>query len=57
MKVEIPLKYATSFYDEIRDAWVMEEASYDVEVVDGIGAQDSLTSTIDITKTMWWNGL
>ena len=56
-KVEIPLKYALSYWDEIRAAWVLEKGSYDIEVTDGTGAQQSLMSTVEISKTLWWNGL
>ncbi len=56
-KVEIPLKYAASYGDEIRDAWVMEEGSYDFEVTDGTGAQEALSSTVEVANTVWWNGL
>ena len=56
-KVEIPLKYATSYWDEIRDAWIMENGRYDVEVTDGMGRQESLRSTYSLAKTTWWNGL
>lgn len=55
-KVEVPLKYAVSYWDEIRAAWVLEEGSYDVEVTDGTGTV-SLMSTIEVGKTLWWNGL
>jgi beta-glucosidase len=56
-KVDIPLKYALSYWDEIREAWVMEEGAYDFEITDGTGAQQSLTCTADVAKTLWWNGL
>lgn len=56
-KVEIPLKYAVSYWDEIRDSWIMEAGKYDIEVADGTGNQESLLSTIDISTTLWWNGL
>ncbi|KAK5175777.1 beta-glucosidase [Saxophila tyrrhenica] len=56
-KVEIPLKYAASYWDEIREAWVMEQGSYEFEVVDGTGAQEGLVGSVEVGKTGWWNGL
>lgn len=56
-KVAIPLKYALSYWDEIREAWTLEKGDYAVEVTDGTGQSDSLISTLSIEKTSWWNGL
>ncbi|KAK3704870.1 beta-glucosidase [Vermiconidia calcicola] len=56
-KIEIPLKYAASYWDEIRDAWVLEKGKYDLEVNDGSRMQESLVNTIEVSKTIWWNGL
>ncbi|KAK5126087.1 hypothetical protein LTR85_011442 [Meristemomyces frigidus] len=55
--VEIPLKYAASYWDEIRSSWIMEAGEYDVEVVDGSGKQDALKGSVVVDKTVWWNGL
>ncbi|KAK5133616.1 hypothetical protein LTR08_007564 [Meristemomyces frigidus] len=55
--VAIPLKYAASYWDEIRCAWVMEAGAYDVEVVDGSGRQDALRETVAVEQTAWWTGL
>ncbi|KAK4959126.1 beta-glucosidase [Elasticomyces elasticus] len=55
--VEVSLKYAASYWDEIRDAWAMEAGEYDVTVVDGSAKQDPLRSTFTVEKTVWWNGL
>ncbi|TKA81516.1 hypothetical protein B0A55_02974 [Friedmanniomyces simplex] len=55
--VEVLLKYAASYWDEIRDAWIMEAGEYDVEVVDGSARQDPLRSTFTVDKTIWWKGL
>ena len=55
--VEISLKYAASYWDEIREAWVMEAGKYDVEVGDGMGKQEALRNTIEVEKTLWWNGI
>lgn len=57
VKIEIPLKYATSYWDEIRESWIVEAGSYDIEVCDGTGQQQSLMSNVEIEETVWWNGL
>ena len=56
-KVEIPFKYATAYWDETRESWIVKEGRYDIEVIDGTGGQESLKSTVDVTRTRWWNGL
>ena len=56
-KVAIPLKYALSYWDEIRESWIIEAGDYAIEVTDGTGQSESLISTISIQKTSWWNGL
>ncbi|KAK4552012.1 beta-glucosidase [Recurvomyces mirabilis] len=56
-EVEIALKYATSYWDEIREAWILEAGKYDVEVVDGSAQQEPLRQTIEVEKTSWWNAL
>lgn len=55
--VEVPLKYATSYWDEIRDAWIMEAGKFDIDVTDGTGMQKAMSETIEVRKTIWWNGL
>lgn len=55
--VEIPLKYAASYWDEIRGSWIMEAGKYDIEVVDGRGAQEALTDIVTVDRTVWWKGL
>ena len=56
-KVEVPLKYAASYWDEVRESWILEAGKYDIEVTDGTGNQQSLLSTIEVSTTLWWNGL
>ncbi|KAK4541987.1 hypothetical protein LTR36_007187 [Oleoguttula mirabilis] len=55
--VEIPLKYAASYWDEIRGSWTMEAGEYDVEIVDGSARQEALRETVTVDKTVWWKGL
>ena len=58
VSIDILLKYAASYWDEGRDAWVMEKDEYKVYV--GISSEtgpQSLTGTFKIDKTAWWNGL
>jgi beta-glucosidase len=54
--IEIPLKYATSFWHEIRDCWVSEADDYDVlfgHSSSNIGAQASFK----VAETTYWNGI
>lgn len=54
--VSISKKYAASFWDEDRDAWIMEEGKYDVLVGDS-SANTPLKGSFQVKKTSWWNGL
>lgn len=57
--VEIPiaLKYAASFWDEIREKWIVEKDDY--EVIVGKSSQDAgaLKAGFTVEKTSWWSGL
>ncbi|KAL3422810.1 beta-glucosidase [Phlyctema vagabunda] len=59
VKIDLPLKYAASFWDEVRDAWVVEKDSFEVlvagssEIKDGQGVK----GTFEVDETFWWNGL
>lgn len=56
VKIEIDKKYATSFWDEGRDAWVVEKGTYDILV--GTSSQGNFrTGSFDIGETWWWTGL
>ena len=57
VQIDIPVKYAMAYWDEIRESWVVEAGSYDIEVCDGMGRQESLMSNIEIEETVWWNGI
>ena len=56
-KMSIPLKYALSYWDEIRESWILEQGDYAIEVTDGTGQSESLISTLRVEETSWWNGL
>ncbi len=57
--VEIPieLKYATSFWDEIRDAWIVEKDEYEISVGKSSADEGALKGKFVVEKTSWWNGL
>ena len=57
VEVAIELKYATSFWDEVRSAWIMEKDSYSVIVGGSSDESNSLRSSFKVEKTSWWNGL
>ncbi len=54
-------KYAASFWDESRDAWVMERDRYEVLVGGGssrLGDAAGLRGVFfAVRRTCWWNGL
>lgn len=56
MAVEIPLKYAASYWDEEAEKWIMEAGTYDVLV--GQSSVDvALAGALTVEKTSWWLGL
>ncbi len=56
IEVSVEIKYATSFWDEARRAWVSERGTYDVLVGDS-STNTPLTGTFEMLKTEWWNGI
>ncbi|KOS38307.1 hypothetical protein ACN38_g10859 [Penicillium nordicum] len=56
VNVKILTKYATSFWDEHRDAWVQEAGCYIVQVGTS-SAENPLSADFEIGQTTWWNGL
>lgn len=56
VEVELQKKYAAAFWDELRDAWVVEEGVYDVLVGDS-SASTPLKGEFTVGKTFWWRGL
>ncbi|KAF2755591.1 beta-glucosidase [Pseudovirgaria hyperparasitica] len=54
--VEMQKKYAASWWDEERDAWIMEKGVFDVLVGDS-SAKADLKGEFEVAKTVWWNGL
>lgn len=55
--VTIPWKYAASYWDEVRHAWILEAGQYEVHVVDGIGKRAPLIESVEAADTVWWNGV
>ncbi|KAK8005894.1 hypothetical protein PG991_012191 [Apiospora marii] len=54
--VDIPLKYAASYWDEDAEKWVMEAGTYEVLV--GQSSVDvALAGNFTVEKTSWWLGL
>ncbi|KAJ9607782.1 beta-glucosidase [Cladophialophora chaetospira] len=56
VEIVISKKYATSFWDEARDAWVMEKDVFDVLVGDS-SANTPLKAQVTVRRTEWWTGL
>lgn len=57
VEVAIETKYATSFWDEIRNAWVSEMDTYEVIVGDSSEEVGAVKASFEVAKTSWWNGL
>lgn len=57
VEVAIETKYATSFWDEIRNAWVSEKDTYEVIVRDSSEEVGAVKASFEVAKTSWWNGL
>jgi beta-glucosidase len=57
VEVSIETKYATSFWDEIRNAWVSEKDTYEVIVGDSSEEVGAVKASFEVAKTSWWNGL
>lgn len=56
VRISVPTALATSFWDEQRDAWLSEAGEYGVSVV-GTGEWNSLSATLVVAKSRYWNGL
>jgi beta-glucosidase len=57
VEVVIETKYATSFWDEIRNAWVSEKDTYEVIVGGNSEEIGAVKGSFEVEKTTWWNGL
>ena len=56
VKIDLDKKYATSFWDEGRDAWIVEKGHYGVLV--GNSSQGVFQEgTFEVDGTWWWGGL
>lgn len=56
VEVKLSRKYATSFYCELRDAWVSEKGKYRV-LVGGSSASTPIEAELEVEKTLVWKGL
>lgn len=57
VEVPIDVKYAASFWDEVRNAWIIEKDSYEVIVGDSSSGLRALKESFEVEETSWWNGL
>jgi beta-glucosidase len=57
VEVPIEIKYAASFWDEIRDAWVVENDTYEVIVASSSSEEGALRGNFEVEATSWWNGI
>ncbi|PGH11907.1 hypothetical protein AJ79_04599 [Helicocarpus griseus UAMH5409] len=61
VKIEVDKKEATSFWDEIRGAWISEKGVYGVLVqgttAGGKAEDENLKGNFEVAETTYWNGL
>jgi beta-glucosidase len=57
VEIEIELKYATSFWDEVRNAWKSEKDKYNVIIGTTSHDSNALIADFEMTESTWWNGL
>lgn len=59
VEVKVQTKYATSFWDEARDAWISEKGAYKVFASDSSQLVEGrfLEGGFEVAKTSWWNGI
>jgi beta-glucosidase len=58
VEVKLDIKYAAAFWDEVREAWVVEKDTY--EVIVGSTSEEGageVKGTFKVERTSWWNGL
>lgn len=55
--VVLETKYAASFWDEVRDAWIVEKGVFEVLVGESSEGKGLLKGSFEVEKTWWWNGL
>ncbi|PQE19193.1 glycosyl hydrolase family 3 N terminal domain-containing protein [Rutstroemia sp. NJR-2017a BBW] len=58
VEVKLDVKYAAAFWDEVREAWIVEKDTY--EVIVGSTSEEGageLKGTFNVERTTWWNGL
>jgi beta-glucosidase len=59
VEIKVQVKYAASFWDEERSAWVVEKDTYRVLVGDSSAssAEKTVKGSFEVAATRWWNGL
>jgi beta-glucosidase len=57
VQLPIQLKYAASYWDEVREAWIVEKDTYEVLVGNTSSGDGILKGAFQVEKTTWWNGL
>ncbi|QSZ32943.1 hypothetical protein DSL72_002526 [Monilinia vaccinii-corymbosi] len=58
VEINIEIKYAAAFWDEVRAAWIVEKDEYEVIVGDtSEEGRGELRGKFEVEKTEWWNGL
>ena len=57
VRIDVETKLATSFWDEERNAWIVEKGEYRVLVGNSSGCEEFLQAEFRIEETYWWDGL
>ncbi|TAQ86009.1 hypothetical protein B7494_g5664 [Chlorociboria aeruginascens] len=58
VNLDLELKYAAAFWDEVREAWIVEKGEFGVFVGGSSEEKEGfLRGKFEVEKTFWWSGL
>ncbi|KIW45752.1 uncharacterized protein PV06_04110 [Exophiala oligosperma] len=55
--ISMSFKYATSFWDEQKNAWAMEKDTFDVLIGSSSYDKESLSTSFEVSENKWWSGI
>ncbi|KAG7858801.1 hypothetical protein KL919_002866 [Ogataea angusta] len=57
VEIQVPVKYACSYFDGERNKWSIEKGTYGVLVGNASNSKQFLTSSFEIQESSYWTGL
>ncbi|KKY28298.1 putative beta-glucosidase [Phaeomoniella chlamydospora] len=57
LTIDLLQRYATSYWDERRNAWCEEKGTYRIVVADSSQSDRELEAEFEVWESSWWNGL